>query len=46
LLVLGGALADHPDHAAALDDSAVLTDGLDAGTNLQNTLLKSIPNKT
>jgi hypothetical protein len=46
LLVLGGTLADHPDHAAALDDPAVLTDGLDAGANLQDLLLNPVRDKT
>ena len=38
LFVLGGALADHPDHTAALDHFAMLADRADAGTNLQRAL--------
>jgi len=34
LLVLGAALADHPQYAAATHHLAVLADRLNAGTNL------------
>jgi len=33
LLVAGVGLADHPQHAVAADDDAMLTDTLDRGTN-------------
>src|SRR5204862_7914690 len=38
LLVFGAALADHPDHTAALDHLAVLADRSNAGTNLQRSV--------
>jgi hypothetical protein len=44
--MFGGAFADHPDHAAALDDLAVLTDWLDAASYLQDRPLKTVQDKT